>query len=188
MGVEKNVQHDKKLKNESISIKYLRHHWENILRCFQSINSLLFHSNLSDVGLQGLLPNLISIYLSIYLTIQLFTILSLLPIPSCTPDLLLPFQPCLREGRECCPMGSPRPSQLYPGLGSCASIQTRGPKCHNIPSKQVPIPLSMASQSAPIVSHRESRLITCSFRPGPAGFGELPLEQAHCLSWWIKPL
>ena len=34
---------------------------------------------------------------------------------------------------------------------------------------------------------RGSSLITCSFSPSPAGFGELPLDQSHHLCWWMHP-
>ena len=34
---------------------------------------------------------------------------------------------------------------------------------------------------------REFSLIPFSFSPSPAGFGELPLDQAHCLSGWTNP-
>ena len=41
-------------------------------------------------------------------------------------------------------------------------------------TKQDPVPLLMASQSAPMsVTFRDSGLITCSFSPSPADLGEL---------------
>ena len=44
---------------------------------------------------------------------------------------------------------------------------------------QDPVPLSMASQTAPMsTTFRESGLITCSFSPSPAGLGELSLDQS----------
>ena len=50
-------------------------------------------------------------------------------------------------------VGSPRPSPLHPGLGRCASKQTRFPNSQYMQKRQIPVPLSLASQSASIVSH-----------------------------------
>ena len=45
----------------------------------------------------------------------------------------------------------------------------------------------LLSQSPLSATFRESCLITCSFRPSPAGFGELPLDQFHSLHGWTHP-
>ena len=73
--------------------------------------------------------------------------------PSSPPTPSPPPSPVPRAVRVSCPVGSSRSSPLPPGLGRCASKQTRTPKSQNLQWNQNPMSLSLASQSALIVSH-----------------------------------
>ena len=125
------------------------------------------------------------IYLFVY---KNFYILPSSPYPPISPTLSLPPYPVLRAVRVSCPVGSSSSSPLPPGLGRWASKQTRIPKSQYFQMKAVPVPLSMASQTAPMsATFRESGLITCSFSHSPAGLGELSLDQSLCISGWMWP-
>ena len=71
--------------------------------------------------------------------------------------------PCLKRGQGILPCGKPKALALHPGLGSFASQYTRFRKSQYVQKKQVPVALSMASQSAAIVRNiQRYSLITCS--------------------------
>ena len=97
------------------------------------------------------------------------------PLTSSSPSP--PFSPALRAVRNSFPVGSSSSCPLPPDLGRWASKQTRIPKSQYMQRKQLPVPLSMASQTVPMqTKFLESGLIMCWFSPSPAGLGELSLD------------
>ena len=72
------------------------------------------------------------------------------PTPSPPPYIVL------RAVRVSCPVWSSSSSRVLSGLGRWACKQTRIPQGQYMHMKQVPVPLSMASQTGPIHPHSEN--------------------------------